>query len=213
MEAALKDSEQMEGLRNELRSIIAQAQALKLQQFEIKALGHGKTTSAVISALQCLFDLVIYIQRTDQKSRKSYWRRKATEDWLAISEDKALTTTTRCIIQMFQVMVGQIEETITSVEQAVRERRNGVMEQSLELSETNSSQIPPLERKIKLFEEQLQKQKRINGSSIEKNQGELELLKQKIGPAQGVFARKESRGVMKSSLASSFYQYLHAFTD
>lgn len=106
-----------------------------------------------------MFDLANHIQRTNQQSRKSYWRRKATKDWLTITEDNASSSTTKSSIQGLLALVERVEETIAGVEQAVSERRNCIMEKALEISDTYSSQILLHERKIKISESSCRNQR------------------------------------------------------
>ena len=142
-----------------------------------------------------------------------------TKDWLTITEDNASSSTTESNIQVLLAIVERVEETIAGVEQAVSERRNGIMEKALEISETYSSRILLLERKIKFFGEQLQEQNRTNGSSIEKNQSELESLEQEIALAKAILARvmpevltKLGEAKRTNNVSRSFHT-LRAFTE
>ena len=166
-----------------------------------------------------MFDLANHIQRTNQQSRKSYWRRKATKDSLTITEDNASSSTTKSSIQGLLALVERVEETIAGVEQAVSERRNCIMEKALEISDTYSSQILLHERKIKIFAEQLQEPKRTNDSSIEKNQSELESLEQEIELAKAILDRVPPKlltklgEAKKTNNVSRSFHTLHTFTE
>ena len=142
-----------------------------------------------------------------------------TKDWLTITEDNASSSTTESSIQVLLTIVERVEETIAGVEKAVSERRNGIMEKALEVSETYSSQILLLERKIKFFGEQLQERNRTNDSLIEKNQSELESLEQEIELAKAILARippevltKLGEAKKTNDVSLSFHT-LHAFTE
>ena len=136
-----------------------------------------------------------------------------------ITEENASSSTTESSIQVLLAIVERVEETIAGVEQAVSERRNGIMEKALEVSETYSSQILLLERKIKFFGEQLQERNGTNDSSIEKNQSELELLEQEIELAKAIIARiplevlTKLEEAKKTINVSRSFHTLHAFTE